>query len=478
MTHEVQGEELSSPARNQPPRRDLPLQVAIALIVAIAVADAILSRRGVSLGVLYLIPLLIAGLGASRGEIIVLGIVCTLLREALGPLAFKAGLAARSALGLAAFCGCGLFVVELTDRRRRRQAEKKQIQDEAARRREAEHQLRVLTETSPAAILTINAEGRIALANQAAHQMLAFSEGKLAGERIGDFLPPLASAPQADGGGRILRTTLECKGRRRNGDVFPAHVWLSSYMTGAGPMLAAIVLDTSEELRDREALGFDQLMKSSRILVRAVSHEIRNICAAIAVVHANLKRLAGMEENEDFQALGRLVEGLGTLVSSELRTAASPLPNVNLADVLEELRIVIEPSFAEDNATVRWMAPERLPTVCADRNGLLHIFMNLATNSQRALRAVEDRRLVVGVSLEGDKAVVRFSDSGPGVTSPEQLFRPFRHTSDGAGLGLYLSRALARSYAGDLRYEPQPYGACFAVELPIARREAALTESE
>jgi two-component system sensor kinase FixL len=449
------------------------------LIVAIALADLSRLSGGRSLGFLYLLPVLIAATQLKRKQIFALAALCTLLRQALGPLAWDEGAVGNGLIGLLAFGGAGLFVTELAERRRRRLEQKRKLEEQATLRQDAEQQLRVLTETSPAAILTIDTKGRIMLANQAAHNMLGFGQDPLCGEPVGQYLPPLASVPQADSAGRILRTTLECKGRRRNGEIFPAHIWLSSFTTVSGPMLAAIVLDTSEELRDREALGFDQLMRSSRILVRAVSHEIRNLCAAIAVLHTNLRRVPGIEHNEDFQALGTLVEGLGKLVATELRSASQKTPaEVNLREVLEELRIIIEPSFAEEEAVLRWMIPEHLPPVSADHHGLLHIFMNLATNSQRALRSSEDKRLIIAASVEQDKVVVRFADSGPGVERPEHLFQPFRHPSDGAGLGLYLSRALARSFAGELVYEPQPYGSCFAVELPLARQSQAAPQPE
>ncbi len=448
------------------------------LIGAISLAEFLHWGGGVPLGFLYLLPILVAATRLTRREIFVLAGLCTLLREVLEP-AEHDGLVLRTLIGLVAFAGAGLFVSEVTERRRRRHDHQRQIDEQTVLRAEAEQQLRVLTETSPAAILTIDAGGKIRLANYAAHEMLGFGQQPLVGEPIGSYLPPLASVPQAESSGRMLRTMLECKGRRKDGEVFPAHVWLSSYQSASGPMLAAIVLDTSEELRDRESLGFDQLMRSSRILVRAVSHEIRNICAAIAVVDANLRRVPGMEQNEDFQALGNLVEGLGRLVSTELRTASQKAPaDVHLGEVLEEFRIIVEPSFAEDDAVVRWMVPDDLPRVSADRYGLLHVFMNLARNSQRAIRGCEDRRLIVGASVEGDRVVIRFSDSGPGVKHPEQLFQAFQQQSDGAGLGLYLSRALVRSFAGELRYEPQPYGSCFAVLLPLAARAHAAPELE
>lgn len=84
--------------------------------------------------------------------------------------------------------------------------------------------------------------------------------------------------------------------------------------------------------------------------------------------------------------------------------------------------------------------------------------------------------MTVSASLEQDRVVVRFADTGPGIQHPELLFQPFRHTSDGAGLGLYLSRALARSFAGELRYEPRAYGSCFAVELPALKQDGAGAE--
>ncbi len=447
------------------------------VMAAIALADLSRVGYGMSLGVLYLAPIMVAALYLTRLEVLALAILCTLLREGLGPFAWGPGLWIRSGLGLVAYGGSGLFVAELAARRRRRLEELRLLKEQARLRELAEQQLRGLIETSPVAILTMGIEGNIRQANQAAHEMLGLSQDELSGRRVGRYLPVLASVPHPDATERVFRTMLECKGRRENGEVFPAHVWLSSYTTVSGPMLAAIVLDTSEEFRDREALGFDQLMRSSGILIRAVSHEIRNICAAIAVVHANLRRVPGIERYEDFQALGTLVDGLGTLVTSELRTATQKTSaGVNLHELLEEFRIIVQPSFAEDEAELEWEIPEDLPPVAAERNGLLHIFMNLATNSQRALRAVEVKRMRVSACLEQDRVVVRFFDTGSGVEHPELLFQPFRHSSDGVGLGLYLSRALARSFAGELRHEPTAYGSCFAVDLPAMRPDGAGAE--
>jgi nitrogen-specific signal transduction histidine kinase len=142
--------------------------------------------------------------------------------------------------------------------------------------------------------------------------------------------------------------------------------------------------------------------------------------------------------------------------------------------VLDELRIVIEPSFHDSGISIRWQQPDSLPRVWADRQALLQVFLNIAKNSQRALDNQNQKNFIVQASLEenreGDSVIIRFIDSGPGVSNPERLFAPFQPGAQASGLGLYLSRTFVRAFQGDIEYEPQPSGSCFAVMLAVAER--------
>jgi len=137
----------------------------------------------------------------------------------------------------------------------------------------------------------------------------------------------------------------------------------------------------------------------------------------------------------------------------------------DLDTVLDETRIVIEPSLREAGIDVVWDVSPGLPLVQADHHSLLQVFVNLARNSQQALENCERRQVRIAASLERDLVVVRFRDTGPGVPRPDELFRPFQPGAHSFGLGLYISRAILRSHGGGLRHEPQPSGCCFAVEL-------------
>ena len=120
--------------------------------------------------------------------------------------------------------------------------------------------------------------------------------------------------------------------------------------------------------------------------------------------------------SDELQGLDHLVKGLARIASLELHPReAESLEAVPLKDVLNDLRIIVEPSWSETGGTTRWELLNEMPRVMAERHGLLQVFLNLAHNSQRAVQETPVRELTVSVSTSADRAVVRFQDSGCGI---------------------------------------------------------------
>jgi len=440
------------------------LQVAL-LIAVIAFTDWRVNAE-VPIGFLYLLPIVLASRVLNRGQIALLGAGCTILAEAFDSIPWSplSGVP-RDLLYLAAFSGTGLFAREVVAGRRAAVTHVDELERENQARRDAEEQLKVLVESSPIAILTTDANGSVLLANDAAHRLFELPPASLYGQPITPFLPSLVNVPDLRTGQQSFRTVMQCKGHRRDGEAFIADVWFSTYRTSAGPRLAAMVVDASEELREREEAGLHQLLAGSRILVGAVSHEIRNICGAIALVHENLARRGTLSLDKDFEALGNLVLALENVAAVELRQTADQATTVDLPSFLEELRIVTGPSFRESGIDVEWEIPPGLPAVWADPHSLMQVFLNLTKNSERAMEKSATPCMRVVARAEQQRVVISVSDNGGGVRNPEQLFKPFQHLAQATGLGLYLSRALMRSFGGDLRYQPVNKGATFIVEI-------------
>lgn len=447
-------------------RRPALLALAAVLVVAIALTDW-LTRPYISIGFLYLFPIMIAGALLSRTQTVVLALVCAVLQERFSALP-PGEAVVRLIFSSMGFVATGLLVAELARNRRMAEQHVAELEDQVKLRREAEEQVQVLVESSPAAIVVVDTSGRILLANDAAQQVLAPGAAPLPGQEISAYLPSLQAALDADPS-RALRTTMQCRGQRANREAFLAGVWFSTYATRSGPRLAAIVVDLSEDLRSREDLNLDHLLRHARIVMSALAHEIRNLTSAAAIVQKNLSRLEELEQNEDFRALSTLIQSLGNIAALELRPALPERAHaVDLTPVLDELRVLLDAAYRESEIDVQWRIGPSLPLVRADPYGLVQVFLNLAKNSQRAMQTTPTKQLRVGSAIEGPNVVIRFEDTGVGVATPAELFRPFQRNAAATGLGLYVSRAMMRSFGGELLYEPNAQGSCFAVVLPRA----------
>jgi signal transduction histidine kinase len=421
----------------------------------------------VAFGFLYLVPLIMLGTVLSSWQILLVAACCTGLADYFDPYSYPPSVAIpHDILVLTSLGGTGLFARALTTARRREREHLESVEREAAARREAEEQLAFLVRTSPAAVLTMAANGEILLANPAAHLLFRVPADGLPGSNISQYIPTLARLPAR---GAPMRSELQCRAARESGQTFLADVFFATYETSVGFRTAALIIDVSEALREREFSSLEQFLAGSRVLMGAVAHEVRNVASALAVIVQNLTRAPHTGEETDIKALGALVETLGAIASAELRQTAdsSWTTGVDLADLLAELRIVLDPYCEESGIEVHWQMPLDSPFVWADRHRLLQVLLNLVRNSERAVAESAHKRIDITSYVTGNLASIRVLDSGPGLRSTDHLFEPFESSAHSTGLGLYLSRALLRSFQGNLRHDPTVSGCCFIVELKL-----------
>ena len=458
---------------------NLRVAAAAALILAVALLDWMVDPP-LAFGFLYLGPILLVGTVWPRWRILATAAVCTALSHVFAPHYPLSLALPEDFLVFIALAGTGLFAFEISRTRARELANLRRVEDEVTARRSAEEQLEFLIESSPVAVLTMSSDSLVLRANQAAHRLFGVPDGGFTGTSIRRYLPALGRVPIGGAAQPAFRTEMQCRGERAGGERFLADVFFSTYQTAMGPRLAALVVDASDELREREESGLEQLLAGSRILVGAVSHEIRNVCGAIAVIYENLARSGALRADRDFEALGSLVETLTRIASIELKHSRQPsaVAGIDLFETLDELRIVLEPYCRDAGTDVRWQVPDELPPVWADRHSLLQVLLNLIKNSERALENAPEKRIEITVSVNGHVVLVRVTDSGPGIASTERLFQPFQPGAKSSGLGLFLSRAFMRSFHGELRHDPTVPGCSFVIELAVAgpsEREFART---
>ncbi len=217
----------------EPRQRTVVLLISGGIVLAIGALDW-WTKPYISLGFFYLFPIMLAAGFLPRWAIALMGIACALLSERFSNLA-PADAPIRSSFEALALIGCGLFISEVLRNRRLRLASQERI--------------RVLVETSPAAIVTVDEHGIIELANDAASVLMAPRNGTLIGQPIAAFLPELHHALRWEEGPQF-KASMQCRGHRGSGESFLADVWFSSYKEGSVPKVAAIIADVTEERTD------------------------------------------------------------------------------------------------------------------------------------------------------------------------------------------------------------------------------------
>jgi signal transduction histidine kinase len=175
------------------------------------------------------------------------------------------------------------------------------------------------------------------------------------------------------------------------------------------------------------------------------------------------------------QHLLGLISGVLDLNRIERGQLEYRLAPVRIDPFLADLDALISPQAAAKSLALEYVPSEPELTVIADREKMRQIVLNLLSNAIRFTPA--GGRITLSATAPGDSRVaVCVEDTGPGIPDArhEQVFEPFvqldrslTQPQEGLGLGLAISRDLARGMKGELTLERSPHrGARFVLTLP------------
>jgi signal transduction histidine kinase len=276
--------------------------------------------------------------------------------------------------------------------------------------------------------------------------------------------------------------------------------------TGTVTGIVVVAIDVTERrqvLRDRERLLADaeharaiaeEANRGKSEFLAIMSHELRTPLNAIGG-YTELIELGihGPVTSAQGVALGRiqqsqrhllgLINGILNYTRVEAGAAHYAIEDVALDEVLATCEALTAPQMRARQLTFGCDGCAPAIRVRADREKMQQIVLNLMSNAIKFTPA--GGRVVLQAAVAGDAVVVTVADTGRGIPSElvERVFEPFvqvdsrlTRTQDGVGLGLSISRSLARAMGGDLTVESTPgIGSSFVLTLPAARPRAEAT---
>jgi two-component system NtrC family sensor kinase len=239
--------------------------------------------------------------------------------------------------------------------------------------------------------------------------------------------------------------------------------------------------------RTQEQLLHSEKMAAVGQLISGVAHELNNPLTAILGYSQLLTSCGqvGPQGLEYSEKLYKQAQRTHRIVQNLLSFARQHKPErvpVRLNQVLEDTLALRDYDLRMSNIRLHLELAEDLPPTAADPHQLQQVFLNLVNNAVDAiLEKSADGDLWVRTAKQGDKFVVEFADSGPGVKDPSRVFDPFYTTKPvgkGTGLGLSICYGIISEHGGQIRVRNEPpRGACFTIELPAVSSTVAKNPS-
>lgn len=350
--------------------------------------------------------------------------------------------------------------------------------------RDSEATYRILVESSPDGVLSIDAEAHVIDCNGGVCRLLGYSreevKGKCFEELLDGVLPDILNdyLSQLTPERGLIETEFELK--RCDGQKVPVWAKVVGIRDEDGSLTRVLVY--VRDIAERKKL--EQLKDE---FIGLVSHELRSpltvIMGSVNTALSEGERLSREEMRQLLQDAAYETESLSHILGNLLELSRAQADRLHLTMEPVNVRIVVRnvvDRIRHQSATHRFSIdlPKNLPIVQADELRLERILHNLLENAVkyspnggviRVFARMEEERLVIGVS-----------DQGIGISLHDQakLFAPFSRLEDqrltgvkGAGLGLLVCRRLVEAHGGRIWVESEPgRGSTFYFTLPLGNR--------
>jgi len=402
------------------------------------------------------------------------------------------------------------------------------ILTDATARRAAEHaareqtRFRELLEAAPDAIIEIDREGRIVLANKATEQLFGYGRAELLAQPVESLIPEDARAGHrahrhkywGQPSTRPMGTGLKLEGQRKDGSRFPVEISLSPVQFEEGFRVSAIIRDVSErrlaeeQLRAVQAAYTEELAEKNRELnarneeVERANHLKSEFLSGMShELRTPLHTIIGFTELLDEETEGPLTEkqhrfirhihkdsqhllalindvlDLSKIESGRLELQRESFP---VREALEETVSSVRPRGDVKSIQIQTVVSDSLE-IYGDRLRFKQILYNLLSNAVKF--TPEGGRVWVEVTSRQDFVEVSVTDTGIGIPSSEhesifdkfyQIGRKQAGGLEGTGLGLAITRRLVEEHGGSIQLASESgKGSRFTFTIPLAETAAA-----
>jgi two-component system sensor kinase FixL len=342
----------------------------------------------------------------------------------------------------------------------------------------------------------VDEEGRILTFNKACERLFGYAAADIAGSDARLLVAPehlsehdACFAAARRGGRHFVGAGREVLGVHRDGTRIPLELAVGEVVTPAGRQFIGALRDLRRRRENQQR--FTQLQADMLRMARisaidemgaALAHELNQPLTALMLYLQAINRANG--RHGDGTALSPIIgdildkalreaERAGTIIQRMRHFVEKHEPTRRLVDLTPLVEDAVELTLlgSRSGTVVTRKLATNLPGVIVDPIQIQQVVVNLLRNAVEAVKDVGGPDVRVQTRLTDGAVALTVSDNGPGI-QPEavpDLFKAFSTTGGGMALGLAISKTIAQTHGGDLRFEPgdDGHGANFTLTLPL-----------
>ncbi len=368
--------------------------------------------------------------------------------------------------------------------------------------RTSEFRFASIVDIAADAIVSVDDEQIITLFNQGAERIFGYTAAEVIGKPLDLLLPPdvheihrehIRQFARTGESARRMGERSEVRGRRKNGQIFPAEASISKFDLGNRRVFTAVLRDITERRAaeqerarlldaERSARAAAEVALRTRDEVLAVvSHDLRNPLSVIDMCAASLSHKLPPDDaarslvrtiESSTAWMNRLIEDLLDVARVEAGRLALERSPHDLVRVISEATVMLEPLIAEKSLTLREELPDYLPRANVDSRRIVQVLENLVSNAVKHTAAGGEIRIHAEASNGEIRVSVR--DTGSGIPSENlpHLFDRFWQARGarrgGAGLGLAIAKGIVEAHGGRMWVESElGSGSVFGFSIPL-----------
>ncbi len=318
------------------------------------------------------------------------------------------------------------------------------------------------------AVISVDADRRILLANAAAERLICQSAECLTGQPLDDVAPELARLLTSDEREAIVQLSRK--------DAEPATLAAKAVAQGDGFVLS--FEDITQQLLDQRRAAWSDV-------ARRIAHEIKNPLTPIQLAAERLQRRFGDKVEGDAATFRKLtdtvirqVHDMRRMVDEFSSFARMPKPTFGVEDVRDILRqAVFLFEVAKPDIAFAVKTPAEIEPLVCDRRLLSQAMTNIVKN---AVEAIEEKYKNLNSTAAGHVAaelrvgadgeiVIRVTDDGIGLPEArDAIAEPYMTTRQGGtGLGLAIVKKIVEQHYGELEFSDNPTGQGTCVTLTL-----------